>query len=445
MKARRTLIKVLAASLIFAIGDVWICKTLWDAFRSYNERNTLKEVTLAARTVPDDEEYFEDWLYNLPSIIEGGKAMIFSIDEDENLYPAAADPEMQDIWDAQSESDEFLDAMDSVYYLVPYKAHGYTKIDGVSMRQFFLPIPDETESEITGAVFMAVPNDTAEIERLILILGIGAWIVFSIILGIALLARDPITGYSVLFLFGISAIFIAYPLFESFRLTFIEGGLFTLDIWKQAFAPQYLRSLWGSVRLGILTATVASLIGYAFAFLTERTGVRGKRFISTMATLPVISPPFSLTLSLILLFGNNGLISNRLLHLQNFTIYGLKGLVLVQTIGMFPIAYMTLSSVLKSIDSTIEDAALDLRASRLRTFLTVTLPLSLPGILSAWLLVFTNSLADFANPLLLAGSYHVLSVDAYIEVTGRNNLGSGAALSLRLIILTYRVERVKGL
>jgi iron(III) transport system permease protein len=103
---------------------------------------------------------------------------------------------------------------------------------------------------------------------------------------------------------------------------------------------------------------------------------------------------------------------------------------------MFPIAYMTLSSVLSSIDSTVEDAALDLQASRLRTFLTITLPLSLPGLLSAWLLVFTNSLADFANPLLLAGSYRVLSVEAYIEVTGRSNLGGGAALSLMLLMPT---------
>jgi iron(III) transport system permease protein len=186
------------------------------------------------------------------------------------------------------------------------------------------------------------------------------------------------------------------------------------------------------------------LIGFVFAFVIERTGIKGKKFMGTLATLPVISPPFSLTLSVILLFGNNGLISNQLLGLKNFSVYGLGGLVMVQTVCMFPIAFMTISSILKSIDSTVEDAALDLRATRLRTFLTITLPLSLPGILSAWLLVFTTSLADFANPMLLAGSYRVLSVEAYIEVTGRNNLGSGAALSLLLLFPTltaYFIQR----
>ena len=65
---------------------------------------------------------------------------------------------------------------------------------------------------------------------------------------------------------------------------------------------------------------------------------------------------------------------------------------------MFPIAFLTLAGVLEAIDSTLEDASLDLNASRWQTFARVTLPLAAPGILSAWLLVFTNSLADFANP-----------------------------------------------
>lgn len=151
--------------------------------------------------------------------------------------------------------------------------------------------------------------------------------------------------------------------------------------------------------------------------------------------MPVISPPFSLSLSIILLFGNNGLISKQLLHL-NTSIYGLGGLTIVQVIGMFPIAFMTISGVLRQIDSTVEDASLDLSATRWQTFKEITLPLSVPGILSAWLLVFTNSLADFANPLLLSGDYRVLSTEAYMLVTGRSNLGAGSALSFILLMPT---------
>jgi len=103
---------------------------------------------------------------------------------------------------------------------------------------------------------------------------------------------------------------------------------------------------------------------------------------------------------------------------------------------MFPIAFMTMQGVLEAIDSTLEDASLDLNASRWYTFRHVTLPLAAPGLLSSWLLVFTNSLADFANPLLLSGSYRVLSVESYIEAIGMNRLNNGAALSLLLLLPT---------
>ncbi|GHV76751.1 iron ABC transporter permease [Spirochaetia bacterium] len=435
MVNKKGLIKLLTAALVFAAVDVWIYTALLGSFRSYHEANSLKEVSLFAKTAPSDEAYVGEWLAGLPDTIEGAEALVLGIDEDWNFVPREGMPAARAIWDAHKDGEEFQRGLESVYYLLPYKFPPARR--SASMRVYLLPIPDETGYEITGALLMTVPEGGAvQFEGLIRSLAILAWVLFTVLFAVAVLARDPITGYAVIFLFGIAIAFVAYPLFESFRLTFYDEGRLSLNIWKQTLSPRYLAPLWGSIKLGIITASVSMVIGFAFAFLTERTGVRGKKLIGTLATMPVISPPFSLTLSIILLFGNNGLITRQLLGIQNFSVYGLGGLVLVQTIGMFPIAYMTLSSVLKSIDSTVEDAALDLQASRLRTFLTITLPLSLPGLLSAWLLVFTNSLADFANPLLLAGSYRVLSVEAYIEVTGRSNLGGGAALSLLLLMPT---------
>ncbi|MHC6204466.1 ABC transporter permease [Breznakiellaceae bacterium SP9] len=459
---KKGLLKLGAASVVFAIGIIWIYTSLLGAFRSYYDENSLKEATLFARTAPDDPSLYGDWIEGISEVIEDAQVLILSRDEDFNFVPFIADPPAEAIWTKYQETQAFKDGMESVYYLLPYKVpivinsqellgmlqaeedaaaipdqDARDSLPTGGLQVYLLPIPDSSGYDIQGAMLLAFPaGQAANFEQLLGSLCLIAWILFTTFFGVGTLARDPITGYAIIFLFAVAVTFVAYPLFESFRLTFTEAGVFSLNIWKQTFSVEYLRPLWGSVLLGICTASIATLIGFAFAFLTERTGVRGKRTIGTFATLPVISPPFSLTLSIILLFGNNGLISKQLLHIPGFSIYGLGGLILVQTIGMFPIAYMTLSSVLKSIDSTIEDAALDLQASRSRTFLTITLPLALPGLLSSWLLVFTNSLADFANPLLLAGSYRVLSVEAYIEVTGRNNLGSGAALSLLLLMPT---------
>ena len=447
MIKKRGLIKLIAASLVFAVFDIWIFFSLLGSYRNYQAEENLKEVNLYAKAIPSDMDEVYNWIYSIPDVIEGGQALLLGLDEEYNFFPLEGDAFVEAIWDAKKDTEDFQAGLTSVYYLLPYKVKGSLKTEELSsfsgmensgsVTIYMLPVPDESGYDISGAVILTVPEGgVAGFEKLLRNLSFLAWVIFTVLFAVAILSRDPVTGYSVIFLFAMAIAFVAYPLLESFRLTFIQDGNFTFNIWKETFRPARLEALWGSIKLGVLTASVSTIIGFAFAFLIERTSVKGKKFIGTLATMPVISPPFSLTLSIILLLGNNGLISNRLLGLRNFSIYGLNGLILVQTVGMFPIAFMTISSILKSIDSTVEDAALDLRASRLRTFLTITLPLSLPGILSAWLLVFTNSLADFANPLLLAGSYRVLSVTAYIEVTGRNNLGSGAALSLLLLLPT---------
>ena len=325
----------------------------------------------------------------------------------------------------------------SVPYDVDYSLDPDDIADATEQSQiYFLPTADESGAYTLGAIVIAVPGIAATgYESLMRTLFIGASAIFLVIAFILLFTRDPMTGFLVLALFVIVGLFVAFPIFEAIRLSFIRNGTFTFEIWKNCLSPTYLVALWGSLKLGVLTATFSTIIGFLFAFLIERTSFRQKKLMTTLATMPVISPPFSLSLSIILLFGNNGLISKQILNMDA-SIYGLGGLVLVETIGMFPIAFMTLSGVLKQIDSTVEDAALDLSATRWQAFRTVTLPLSVPGVLSAWLLVFTNSLADFANPLLLAGDYRVLSTEAYMLVTGRNDLGAGSALSFLLLLPT---------
>lgn len=447
MIEKRKLIKLAVASVVFAGFAFWIHTTLLNSYRRFESANSLREVTLFARSVPTID-YIYDWIDGLPAVIQGGRVLVLGLDANRNFYPVAGNELTKAIWDAENATPQFQRALLNARFVLPYTfAHRLRPSDlralpGVppaetqsTMRLYLLPIPDASGFNIDGAVLMAIPIDNVLVyENLLRNLFILAGILFIVIFGVAFLSRDPITGYSVIFLFAMSFTFIAFPLMEAFRLTFVQEGGFTLGIWAEMLQPHRLMALWGSIQLGIFTATVSSFIGFIFAFLVERTGTKGKKFISTMGVMPIISPPFSLSLSVILLFGNNGLITNQLLGLRNFSIYGLGGLVMVQTVGLFPIAFMTISSILKSIDSTMEEAALDLQATRLKTFLTVTLPLAVPGILSAWLLVFTASLSDFANPLLLGGAYRVLSVEAFIEVTGRHNMGNGAALSLLLLL-----------
>ena len=450
MFTKKKIIQFLVIALLFISAVLWIYHQLSVSFTEYADERNYREIELFADTAPSelDEDSATEWLATVSDMIPGARSAYLIYDEDLfDFVPLAGSPAILSLFESERESNAFVRALDSCYYLEPMVMSTLYTVDysldsdslvseAAPSQLYFIPVADESGAFTIGAIMIAVPDTAVSgYENLMRTLLIGATVLFLVIAFILMFTRDPMTGFLVLGLFIIVGLFVAFPIFEAIRLSFIRDGRFSLQTWKECLSPTYLQALWGSLKLGVLTATFSTIVGFLFAFLIERTSFKAKKLMTTLATMPVISPPFSLSLSIILLFGNNGLISKQILHLDA-SIYGLGGLVLVETIGMFPIAFMTLSGILRQIDSTVEDAALDLSATRWQAFCTVTLPLSVPGILSAWLLVFTNSLADFANPLLLSGDYRVLSTEAYMLVTGRNNLGAGSALSFLLLLPT---------
>jgi len=422
--------------LIVVFLDFWIFSNIKSTFVKITNDNNKNIVTLID-TVHSETDY-NKWVKDISAKYENLSIIYLNgVPGFDDLVTYAGSEESLEFYQENSESKDFQNGLEYASYSEIYKSQNKFIYDGKNIDLYFSPVYDENEDIIGVGIYLFDNSENESFFNLLNIFAVGIIIIFAVIMYISKFTRDPVMSYIILGLFIIVGIFVVYPLYEAVRLTFIKNGVFSLEIWKTILTTnQYMEAFWGSMKLGLMTATISTLVGFLFAFTLSRTTVKGKKFISTMATLPVISPPFSLTLSIILLFGNNGLITKQLLGMSNFSIYGLGGLTLVQTMGMFPIAYLTMVGVLQSIDSTLEDASLDLNASKSRTFFKVTLPLAAPGILSAWLLVFTNSLADFANPLILSGSYKVLSVEAYIEVTGMGRLGNGAALSLLLLLPT---------
>ena len=254
------------------------------------------------------------------------------------------------------------------------------------------------------------------------------------------LTSDPALLIGVVLILASLVLFIVYPLYSAMKLSLSQDGAFSISQYKYIFTHSYYRkSIMNSIMLGASVATLATFIGFIFAYAIAKGKIKGSGFFQSMAILPIISPPFMFALSVILLFGRNGLITAKLLHLDTGGVYGLKGLIVVQVITMYPIAYMTLVGILQGIDPDLETCAMNLGAKRLKTFFTVTLPLALPGIFASWLLVFVGSLTDFGNPIIIGGEFDVLSVRAYLEFTGMGNLPRGAALAMLLLIPTVGV------
>jgi iron(III) transport system permease protein len=251
-----------------------------------------------------------------------------------------------------------------------------------------------------------------------------------------MLTRDPLLFSLIIIILVSLILFILYPLAKVIIVSVFPQGTFTLEILRKVVSSWHLRqAFFNSLMMGVLTAFFGSLIGFVFAFTITRTDIPLKKFFNLIAIVPIISPPFIGALAIIMLFGNNGFITSTLLGLKNFKIYGFRGLLFAQIVTFFPVAYITLKGVLESISPTLEDAAMDLGGSRFKVFRRVTLPLAIPGFASAMLVLFIETLADFGNPLILAGSrFPILSVQAYLEITGMYNLPKGAALAFILLI-----------
>lgn len=251
-----------------------------------------------------------------------------------------------------------------------------------------------------------------------------------------ILARDPILLALVLVIFMSIGLFVIYPLIMVFLASFQIRGVWTLDNYALMVERRlYRTALRNSLSVGALVALIGVFLGYIAAFVLTRLDVPFRRTLHYLTMLPIISPPFVSAVSILFLFGFNGLITRQMLGLQDFNIYGFHGVLWSQVFTFTPIAYLSLRGVLASISPTLEDAALNVGATRWQTFCKVTLPLSIPGIASAFLIVFIESMADFGNPLVLAGAaFPMLAPQAYLEITGSFNLARGSMLAVILLL-----------
>lgn len=249
------------------------------------------------------------------------------------------------------------------------------------------------------------------------------------------IATDPwLFGLFVVLTLSI-LIFAILPIASVLRLAVSgsEGSSFAAII-DRLTSPLVVRAFFNTMQLGIASAVLATLIGFVLAFSLTRTNMWGKKAVHLIALLPVISPPFVIALAMILLFGRSGLVTRELLGIRNSNIYGFQSLVFIQALAFTPIAYLNIRGMLQAMDSALEDAAATLRSSQWTTFRRVTLPLTMPALLSSMLLVFVKSIEDFGNPLVIGGNYNTLAVEAYSQLIGYFNLEAGALLASLLLL-----------
>ncbi len=246
-------------------------------------------------------------------------------------------------------------------------------------------------------------------------------------------------------------LFLIYPMLNLLRQSVLtKAGEFTMEYFQRFFGKAYYFStLWNSFKVSVLATIVTLIIGVPLAYVYNLYEIKGKTFLQMIIILCSMSAPFIGAYSWILLLGNNGIIRKTIksiLGIKLPSIYGFNGILLVLSLQLFPLVFLYVSGALKNIDNSLLEASENMGCKGVRRFFKVVVPLCMPTILAATLLVFMRAFADFGTPLLIGQGYRTFPVEIYnaffSETTG-GDYGFACATSVIAIVITTVVFLVQ--
>ena len=233
-------------------------------------------------------------------------------------------------------------------------------------------------------------------------------------------------------LFALLAIFLAFPLVMVFIKSLWGDDGFTLSFFQEFFTYNYYYwSFLNTMILGLSVMFILVVVGFCFAYMTTRGPEWLRKPLKICALMPLCAPPYIFSISLITLFGRNGMINN--FFNMDFNIYSWTGVIVAQCLAFLPLSFMMIENVLNSQNPSLEESASDMGASESTIIRTITIPLAAPGVLKAALLVFVMTIAEFGNPAILGGRIPFLAPDTYLMITGEGDFNMASVLSVVLM------------
>ncbi|ONI46274.1 ABC transporter permease [Candidatus Epulonipiscium fishelsonii] len=249
-----------------------------------------------------------------------------------------------------------------------------------------------------------------------------------------------------------SAIFIVVPLvlitYFSLKTETAEGITFTLDSYRRFFDPLYMEILIKSINLALITTIVCLISAYPLAMILNEKDMSNKTIILILIILPMWMNSLMRTYAWMILLENKGILNSILEYLGLPTrqfLYGDGAIVFGMIYNFFPFMVLPIYNALAKIDPNLIEASYDLGANKVQTFKRVTLPLSMPGVITGVLMVFMPSLTTFMVTRLLGGGQVVLIGNIIEEqFTRTNDWGFGSALSVILMLIIIITIRLMG-
>lgn len=237
-------------------------------------------------------------------------------------------------------------------------------------------------------------------------------------------------------------IFLLWPLVKLFYSAFYNNGKFTLEQFVNFFSKKYYRkSITNSLKVSSLATIITLIIGVPLAYFYQMYEIKGKSLLQIIIILCSMSAPFIGAYSWIMLLGRNGIITSFIKNLTGYVmpnIYGFNGILLVLSLQLFPLVFLYVSGALKNIDNSLLEASENMGCNGVKRFFKVVVPLCIPTIIAATLLVFMRAFADFGTPLLIGEGYQTFPTviyNSYFAETGSDH-NFGAAVSVIGIAIT---------
>lgn len=266
----------------------------------------------------------------------------------------------------------------------------------------------------------------------------------------ALSKKKDVWSLVTILVLALYAVILVYPLTRLLREAVITAdGQFTLDGFRTFFGQRYyVRSIGNSLKISIITTIVALIVGVPLAYFYQMYEIKGKSLLQILIILCSMSAPFIGAYSWIVLLGRGGIFTKILakVGIQVGSIYGFNGILLVLSLQLFPLVFLYVCGALRNIDNSLLEASVNMGCSGIKMFLTVVIPLCMPTIIAASLLVFMRAFADFGTPLLIGEGYKTFPViiyDAYFSETGGNHI-FGATVSIIGIVITAGIFLIQN-
>lgn len=256
----------------------------------------------------------------------------------------------------------------------------------------------------------------------------------------ALLLKLPLYLWTVLFVLAALGYVIGLSLQSRGELIGVSGQ-WTLDNYARLREPQYFQVLVNSLRLAALTTLLCALIGYPFGYLMARLKPASRSIVTLLLVVPFW------TNSLIRIYGwrilliGNGPINTLLMHLgwiqQPLKLLNTEGAVFLGMVyALVPFMILPSSTAVEKLDDSVVEAARDLGASPLHAFFTVTVPLTLSGLMAGCVLVFIPSTGLFFLNDLLGGSKTMLAGNLIQSLMKSRDLPMASTLSVLMLAVT---------